>query len=102
MIVDYLDGKMNRKHEEKRSGDALEIPVLASNIVVRFQVLRFPGFWIDVKKWDRKAKAWIHPTEAHVFRIPNSGSYVFTLDGPLYFEAVVTVTNDKTCELEYF
>ena len=102
MIVDYLDDEMNKKREVRRRNETLEIPGLASNIVVRFLVMRFPGIWKHVKKWDREAKAWIHPTEAHIFRLPNSGNYVFTLNGPLYFEAVEKVTNDETGELEDF
>ena len=72
MIVKYtLNHDAERKEIVKKgSGSYVMIPANAQNIVVRFQVMRFPLLWCDVKKWIRKKKSkgeWYKPTVPHTF-----------------------------------
>ena len=95
MAVKYTIG--NVPYPEKfaeGSHSVVEIPGNSSNIEVRFEVMRFIKTWCDVKKYDRKNKTWCKPTVPHVFKFTNPASYTFTLEGDLYYEAVMKITNE--------
>ena len=94
MIVKYF---INSKKEEiivEGSGSQVSIPGNSTNIDVRFQNMRFVGIWCDVKEYDCKNKCWIKPTVPHVFKFSTPVSRTFTLEGSLYYVAVMKVTDE--------
>ena len=101
MIVEYSDkeGKNPPKTVEG-SGSTVKIPAHARDIKVRFQNQRFIGIWCDVKKYDRNKKCWCEPTEPHVFTFPEPVTRTFTLEGSLYYVAVMKITNEFDKELD--
>ena len=95
---------VNSKKEEnivEGSGSQVNIPGNATDISVRFQNMRFVGTWCDVKKYDRQKKRWIKPTVPHVFKFSTPVSRTFTLEGSLYYVAVMKVTDehDEECNI---
>ena len=101
MIVEYSDkeGKNPPKTVEG-SGSKVKIPAHARDIKVRFQNQRFIGTWRDVKKYDRNKKCWCEPTEPHVFTFPEPVTRRFTLEGSLYYVAVMKITNEFDKDLD--
>lgn len=94
MVVEYTENKGTHQKKETTSGVALEIPTDAKNIKVYFQVMRFISVWCDVKKWNRFEKKWYD--EPHIFKYEQTPEQRrFTVDGPLYFEGVIHVTDEK-------
>ena len=101
MIVVYSDSEGKKiPITVEGSGSMVEIPDHARNIKVRFQNQRFIGTWRDVKKYDRRKKCWCEPTEPHVFTFSEPVTRTFTLDGSLYYAAVIKVTNELDEELD--
>ena len=100
MIVKYVNDQREEVQKEVRgSGKSIDLPETARDVQVRFQVMRFPGKWCDVKKYDRFNKCWCEPTEPHIFKYKRSITRTFTIGGPLYFEAVLKVTGEFYEEL---
>jgi hypothetical protein len=100
MIVKYFNDGDKVVVEKGRDSD-VRIPVNATNVEVRFQVMRFISVWSDVKKWDRIRKQWCLKNEdyqPHIFRYRSPVSRKFTIRGSLYYEGVVKVT-DADCQL---
>ena len=101
MIVEYVNDQRKKVQKEVRgSGNSIELPETARDVQVRFQVLRFPGIWCDVKKYDRFNKCWCKPTGRHNFKYETSVIRTFTIGGPLYFEAVLKVTGEFYDDLD--
>ncbi|XP_028403311.1 uncharacterized protein LOC114526019 isoform X2 [Dendronephthya gigantea] len=99
MIVKYVvDGK-KKKFEGEGSGSLIWIPYNATNIKVSFEVMRAPGVWCDVKEYDRFKKCWIKPTKTHIFEYDTPVARTYTLDGNLYYEAVMNVTADSNDDI---
>ena len=92
MIVSFfLDGKETTK-TVSGSGKFVIIPSRAKDIEVKFQVRR--PFWGDVMKYNRFREAWLQPYEPHVFRYDKPANRTFTINGNLWWEAVMGVTNE--------
>ncbi|XP_028410777.1 uncharacterized protein LOC114533455 [Dendronephthya gigantea] len=68
------------------------IPADATNIEVKFQVSR--PHWGFIKKYDRFSKTWCLPYETHVFRYDRPPIRTFTISGNLWWEAVMTVSDE--------
>ena len=101
MIVEYVNDQREEVQKEvSGSGNSIELPETARDVQVRFQVLRFPGKWCDVKKYDRFNKCWCKPTERHNFKYETSVIRTFTIGGPLYYEAVLKVTGEFYDDLD--
>ena len=101
MIVEYSDGDGKKTTiTVEGSGSMVEIPEHARDIKVRFQNQRFIEIWCDVKKYDRKKKCWCEPNVPHVFTFPEPVTRTFTLDGSLYYVAVMKVTNELDEQLD--
>ncbi|XP_028403287.1 uncharacterized protein LOC114526006 isoform X2 [Dendronephthya gigantea] len=99
MIVDYEEnGKKIPKAEVKGSGSLIWIPSNATNIEVGFQVMRGPGVWCDVKKYDFLNDCWVKPAQPHIFKYKKPVSCTYTLAGNLYCEKVVNITRDELDE----
>ncbi|XP_028418029.1 uncharacterized protein LOC114542773 [Dendronephthya gigantea] len=77
----------------------MKIPRNTSKVKVRFQVMRGPKIWCDVKKYNREKKCWCKPTVPHIFNFDVPITYTFTLEGSLYFEAVMKVTDQHYHEV---
>ena len=74
------------------SGESIEIPADSKEIQVRFEIDR--GCWCYLKKYDRFNNVWCVPNAAHIFRYDKDPVVrTFTIGGPLYYEAVIKVTN---------
>ena len=100
MIVEYsVNGKKTEEIVEG-SGSQVEIPENATRIRVRFQNMRFIGTWCDVKKYNRKEKFWCEPTVPHVFTFRNAVTRTFTLEGSLYYIAVMKVIDEHYNSLD--
>ena len=101
MIVKYSDDSCERQVIVKGSGSQVNIPGNATDISVRFQNMRFFGIWCDVKKYDCYEKYWIKPTMPHVFNFSAPVARTFTLEGSLYYVAVMKATDehDEECNI---
>ena len=101
MIVKYVNDRGEKvQREVSGSGQSIGLPEEARDVKVWFEVLRFPGIWCDVKKYDRFNKCWCKPTERHNFEYETSVTRTFTIGGPLYYEAVIKVTDGTYQELD--
>jgi hypothetical protein len=56
MLVDYKKKGLPKHFGVKDSETSISIPNEATNIKVRFQVIRFLGIWCDVIEYDRFKK----------------------------------------------
>ena len=91
MVVSYiLNGKEITK-EKKGNGSQIKIPSNAERIKVSFKVLRPP--YGDVMKYDRFERCWCKPNEPHIFHYDTPPFRNFTISGPLWWEAVMRVTD---------
>ena len=100
LVVQYINDKNElEKHEATASSCPIEIPNNVKDIEVRFEVLRFIAKWCDVKKYDRFKKCWSEPTEPHIFKYDKPVTRTFTIDGGLYYEAVMKVCDDENDEV---
>ena len=100
MVVSFFLNDSWVTKEVSGSGTLIDIPSNARNIEVRFQVSR--PFWGDVCKYDRFHKSWFKPYEPHIFRYDTPPIRTFTIWGNLWWEAVMTVSNeyhDETREM---
>ena len=101
MIVEYVNDQRKKVQKEViGSGKSIELPETARDVQVRFQVMRFPGKWCDVKKYDRINKCWCKPAKRHNFKYETSVIRTFTIGGPLYYEAVIKVTGEFYDDLD--
>ena len=101
MIVEYSDSSGKKTSiTVEGSGSMIEIPAHARDIKVRFQNQRFIGTWCDVKKYDRKKNCWCEPKVPHVFTFPEPVTRTFTLEGSLYYVAVMNVTNELNEQID--
>ena len=100
LVVQYINDKNElEKHEATASSCPIEIPNNVKDIEVRFEVLRFIATWCDVKKYHRFEKCWSEPTEPHIFKYDKPVTRTFTIDGGLYYEAVMKVCDDENDEV---
>ncbi|XP_028403313.1 uncharacterized protein LOC114526020 [Dendronephthya gigantea] len=104
MLVDYKVNGRSQHEEVEYSEGSILLPNNATNIEIRFQVMRFPGVWCDVKKYDRFKSCWVKTHDRvkdkdeykpHIFKFRTPISCTFTLAGNLYYEKVVKITNDE-------
>lgn len=98
MIVSYLVNGNKTTREVCGNGKFVEIPSHARDVEVRFQVWR--PCWGDIMKYDRFKKSWYQPYEPHVFRYDTPTARTFTINGNLWWEAVMTVTDEYHEETE--
>ena len=98
MIVSYLVNGNKTTKQVCGNGKFVEIPSHAKDVEVRFQVWR--PCWGDIMKYDRFKKSWYQPYEPHVFRYDTPTARTFTIDGNLWWEAVMTVTDEYHEETE--
>lgn len=82
------------------SGSQVTVPANATHISVKFQNMRFLTTWCDAKKYDRYKKCWIKPTVPHVFTFSSLVGCTFTLQGSLYYVAVMKVMDEYYNELD--
>ena len=99
MIVKYSINSKKEQITVKGSGSQVIVPANATHITVKFENMRFVKTWCDVKKYDRFKKSWIKPTVPHVFTFSTPVSCTFTLQGSLYYVAVMKVTDEHYDEL---
>ena len=100
MLVEYSVDGLKKEEIGEGSHSVVNIPYNASNIKVRFQNMRFINTWCDVKKYDRKNRHWCEPTVPHVFNFERPVTRTFTLEGSLYYVAVMKVTDERYKELD--
>ena len=93
MHVKYIIDGISKKVTVGGNGESVVIPAEAKCIDVTFQILRFIGTWCDVKKWDRKSKAW--KKGVHILRYPHAKGLhrTITISGPLYYEGITKIIN---------
>lgn len=93
MVVSYVLNKKKIVKEVRGSGSSVDIPSLAINIKVKFQVRR--PFWGDICKYDRFLGRWCKPDQPHVFCYDSPPTLrTFTISGGLRYEAVMSVSNE--------
>ena len=94
MIVKYSVHGHQKEIIVEGSGSVVNVPGNATHITVKFENMRFLQTWCDVKKYNRFTKSWIKPTVPHVFTFSTPVSCTFTLQGSLYYVAVMKVTGN--------
>lgn len=93
MVVSYVLNKKKIVKEVSGSGSSVDIPSVATNIEVKFQVRR--PFWGDIYKYDRFGGFWCKPYQPHVFCYDSPPIHrTFTISGGLCYEAVMRVSNE--------
>ncbi len=99
MIVSYKLNGQKIKPPKQVSGDGkrVHIPAAATNITVKFQVRR--PFWGDIMKYDRfqRFPRWVKVDNryiTHTFHYDRPTNRTFTISGPLWWEAVMGVTDE--------
>ena len=93
MVVSYVLNKKKIVKEVRGSGSSVDIPSLATNIEVKFQVRR--PFWGDIYKYDRFGGFWCKPYQPHVFCYDSPPIHrTFTISGGLCYEAVMRVSDE--------
>ena len=92
MVVSYILNGSRRSEEVRGNYKIIIIPLLAKSIEVHFEVWR-PS-WGFVLKYDRFERCWCKPSEPHVFHYPTPVTRTFTIDGTLWREAVIRVTDE--------
>lgn len=93
MVVSYVLNEKKIVKEARSSGSSVDIPSVARNIKVKFQVKR--PFWGDICKYDRFLGRWCKPDQPHVFCYDSPPIHrTFTISGGLWYEAVMRVSNE--------
>ena len=92
MVVSYVLNKKTIVKEVLGSGSSVDIPSVARDIEVKFQVQR--PFWGDICKYDRFLGRWCKPDQPHVFCYDSPPNRTFTISGGLWYEAVMRVSNE--------
>ena len=93
MVVSFVLNEKKIVKEARGSGSSVDIPSVARNIEVKFQVKR--PFWGDVCKYDRFLGRWYKPDQPHVFCYDSPPIHrTFTISGGLWYEAVMRVSNE--------
>ena len=98
MVVSYVLNGKKQVSEKGGNGAQVEIPSTAEKIEVRFKVLHPP--WRDIQKYDRFQECWCKPYEPHIFYYDTPPTRTFTISGPLYWEAVMKITDQHSNETE--
>ena len=94
MVVSYVLNEKKIVKEARGSGSSVDIPSVARNIEVKFQVKR--PFWGDICKYERFLGRWYKPDQPHVFCYDSPPIHrTFTISGGLWYEAVMTVSNKR-------
>ena len=91
MVVSYILNGTEITTWKKGNGSQIKIPSNAERIKVSFKVLRPP--YGDVMKYDRFERCWCKPNEPHIFHYDAPPFRNFTISGPLWWEAVMEVTD---------
>ena len=93
MVVSYVLNEKKIVKEARGSGSSVDIPSVARNIEVKFQVKR--PFWGDICKYDRFLGRWYKPDQPHVFCYDSPPIHrTFTISGGLWYEAVMRVSDE--------
>ena len=93
MVVSFVLNEKKIVKEARGSGSSVDIPSVARNIEVKFQVKR--PFWGDICKYDRFLGRWYKPDQPHVFCYDSPPIHrTFTISGGLWYEAVMRVSNE--------
>ena len=93
MVVSYFLNGHEVVEEACGSGSSVDIPSVARNIKVKFQVRR--PFWGDICKYDRFSGFWCKPYQPHVFCYDSPPIHrTFIISGGLWYEAVMRVTDE--------
>ena len=93
MVVSYFLNEKKIVKEVRGSGSSVDIPSVARNIEVKFQVKR--PFWGDICKYDRFLGRWYKPDQPHVFCYDSPPIHrTFTISGGLWYEAVMRLSNE--------
>ena len=93
MVVSFVLNEKKIVKEARGSGSSVDIPSVARNIEVKFEVKR--PFWGDICKYDRFLGRWFKPDQPHVFCYDSPPIHrTFTISGGLWYEAVMRVSNE--------
>ena len=94
MIVSYPLNNKELTKKVRGNGKQVKIPYNARDMKVRFKIWRPTSGWGDVFKYDRLKRCWSEPYEPHVFHYPTPVTRTFTIEGTLWWEAVMKVTDE--------
>ncbi|XP_028417492.1 uncharacterized protein LOC114541895 [Dendronephthya gigantea] len=79
MLVDYKVNDEKKNHEAHGTGSLILLPNNATNIKVRFQVMRFPDVWSDVNEYDGFKECWVKPNRPCIFKYDRPVSRTYTI-----------------------
>ena len=100
MIVSYIQDDKEVTKKVRGNRKQIKLTENAKEIKVRFKIWRPTSGWGHVNKYNRFARWWCEPYEPHVFHYPTPVTRTFTIEGTLWWEAVMKVTDEHHNEKE--
>ncbi|CAH3187107.1 unnamed protein product [Porites lobata] len=100
MIVSYIQDDKEVTKKVRGNRKQIKLTENAKEIKVRFKIWRPTSGWGHVNKYNRFARWWCQPYEPHVFHYPTPVTRTFTIEGTLWWEAVMKVTDEHHNEKE--
>ena len=94
MIVSYTQDDKEVTKKVRGNRKQIKLTENAKEIKVRFKIWRPTNGWGHVNKYNRFARWWCQPYEPHVFHYPTPVTRTFTIEGTLWWEAVMKVTDE--------
>ena len=94
MIVSYIQDDKEVTKTVRGNRKQIKLTENAKEIKVRFKIWRPTSGWGQVNKYNRFARWWCQPYEPHVFHYPTPVTRTFTIEGTLWWEAVMKVTDE--------
>ena len=94
MIVSYIQDDKEVTKKVRGNRKQIKLTGNAKEIKVRFKIWRPSSGWGHVNKYNRFARWWCQPYEPHVFHYPTPVTRTFTIEGTLWWEAVMKVTDE--------
>ena len=94
MIVSYIQDDKEVTKKVRGNRKQIKLTENSKEIKVRFKIWRPTSGWGHVNKYNRFARWWCQPYEPHVFHYPTPVTRTFTIEGTLWWEAVMKVTDE--------
>ena len=94
MIVSYIQDDKEVTKKVRGNRKQIKLTKNAKEIKIRFKIWRPTSGWGNVNKYNRFARWWCQPYEPHVFHYPTPVTRTFTIEGTLWWEAVMKVTDE--------
>ncbi|CAH3187098.1 unnamed protein product [Porites lobata] len=94
MIVSYIEDDKEVTKKVRGNRKQIKLTENSKDIKVRFKIWRPTSGWGHVNKYNRFARWWCQPYEPHIFHYPTPVTRTLTIEGTLWWEAVMKVTDE--------